>query len=620
MLSLLSHRLHPTPLAITLPVASLNPSDYTRAEPGIAGLIDLVKWEFWKQEPDGSSSRHALPTDIDGDAVTGILPADHLLATHLIPARTAIIESLAMYSDELMEKLLEMPSTPSAYAAIPGSMIMPHLREATLRAKVLPVLCGSAINHVGTEILMDYAGELLASPLDVVHEKQMSKPPVRLLAWKVAWDKKKGWMTFVRVYSGTLTRQSVLLNSTRNTKERVSKLLLLYASDVQEVDELPFGSVGVILGLKHTRTGDTLVSTNAPASVSNDVATITPPSAVMSASVVPQSHADLAPVEEALHALSRTDPSVRVETQEGQLLVHGLGALHLEIVEGRLKDEWGVRFEFGKRQVSYRESVSPIQPGADVDDTWSAMVSGQSVSARVSLSLRPLEDEEIADPAWEGNIVLDPDNKPLPAADGSQSSQEPLSHIARGVASALSASPHTSLPLSRLHIAVSSFQCPTDAPPSILAGASTVILRNRLKARPPGPLMEPFIRLRISVGDDAIGKVVKDLTEHGGEVLDLASANASADGDDVQAYSQDGLYIPPAWLSPSTADTSGGGANASLHRRTIHALAPLSQMLDYSTRLRALSGGHGQFEMANAGFRIVGEGRRLEILRAIGRA
>ncbi|EEB87548.1 hypothetical protein MPER_15064, partial [Moniliophthora perniciosa FA553] len=183
--------------------------------------------------------------------------------------------------------------------------------------------------------------------------------PLRLLAWKVGWDKKKGWMTFVRVYSGTLKRQSTLLNVSRGQKEKVSKLLLLYASEVQEVDELPFGSVGVILGLKYTRTGDTLVAPGTPASSRSTMTDIVPPPAVISASVVPNSHADHLPVQEALESLSRTDPSVRVDTQEGQLLVHGLGALHLEIVEGRLRDEFAARFEFGKRRVNYRESLSP---------------------------------------------------------------------------------------------------------------------------------------------------------------------------------------------------------------------------------------------------------------------
>ncbi|KAI0068795.1 P-loop containing nucleoside triphosphate hydrolase protein [Artomyces pyxidatus] len=620
VLSTLSHRIHPRPTVLTLPVASFTADDYSRAESGIQGIVDLVKWELWKWSSDGVSSRHPLPTDVQVLQESELFPPSHPLLAHLPVARAELVENLSMTSEELMEYVLDLPSTPSAYLAVPAPVLLPHLRAATLRSDILPVLCGSALEHIGTEILMDYAGELLANPLDVPHDDQSSKSPIRLLAWKVAWDKKKGWMTFVRVYSGTVTRQSVLLNSTRNTKERVSKLILLYASEAEEVEELPFGSVGVILGLKHTRTGDTLTSTKGTIETSS-LAKIIPPPAVMSASVIPQSHADLEPVEQALMALTRTDPSVRVETQEGQLLVHGLGALHLEIVEGRLRDEWNVNFEFGKRRVSFRESLGPLTSGSPPQDTWTATVGGKSVTTAVTFTLRPLEDDEAGDPLWDGNVVVWSDGRALPSPDTLQDTHNPITHVARGIASTLSNSPHTALPLSRLHIAVSSFTCPPDVPASVLAGASAVILRNNLRARAMGPLMEPFVQLRISVGEEVLGKVVKDVTEHGGEVLDLAGSNVSIDGEAALAYSDDGVYIPPKWLSPSTMSwAKSADTHALRQRRSVTAVAPLSRMLDYSTRLRALSGGHGQFEMTGAGFRLVNQARQQEILREIGRA
>ncbi|KAI0320664.1 translation elongation factor 2 [Amylostereum chailletii] len=618
MLSLLSHRIHPKPMALTLPIASFNPEDYVRAEPGIEGIVDLVKWEVWRWTPEGSQARHALPTNIADLDALGILPSNHPIVPHLLSARTTLLENLAMFSDDLMEHLLDLPSTPSANLSIPSSMILQHIRAATLRTEILPVFCGSAIQHIGTEIVLDYAGELLASPLDVPHEKQLNTSPTRVLAWKVAWDNKKGWMTFVRVYSGTLTRQSVLQNFTRNVKERVSKLVLLYASEAEEVEELPFGSVGVILGLKHTRTGDTLLATKGKFNNVPSLVNITPPPAVMSASVIPQSHADLEPVQEALNALARTDPSVRVETQEGQLLVHGLGALHLEIVEGRLRDEWKARFEFGRRHVSYREGLGHLESKQATSDSWTATVGGGSVTASITFSVTPLEGHEARDALWEGNIVVGPEGRPLPSPDGIHDSQDPIGHIARGIANTLSNSPNTSLPMYGLRVEVTSFSLPQDAPPSMLSGASAVILRNLLKSKGTGPLMEPFIHLHISVAEEAVGKVVKDLNEHGGEVLDLTGSSGLAEGDEGP-YPEDGIYIPPQWLSPS-AMSSASGSSGFKQGRLIQAMAPLSRMLDYSTRLRALSGGHGQFEMASAGFRTVGETRRMEILREIGRA
>jgi elongation factor G len=416
----------------------------------------------------------------------------------------------------------------------------------------------------------------------------------------------------------------MIINTTRNQREKISKLLLLYASEAEEVNELPFGSVGVILGLKHTRTGDTLASpfgTSFPSS-NSPLRNIVPPPAVVSASIIPRSHSDLAPVEEALQSLVRTDPSVRVETQDGQLLVHGLGALHLEIVEGRLRDEWDARFEFGRRRVSYREGLCPGSLEVTAD-TWQTEVAGKSVTVMIALSIRPIVEGENGDPTWNGNIVVDQDDKALVFPELQSDQPSMLGYIARGLASTLSSSPHTSLALSRIHIRVDSFQYPEGVPPSVLTGAAAIILRSRIRNAGMGPVMEPYVRVKISVNEDSVGKVIKDLTEHGGEVLDLGSGSTvGGDGvEDYGGYPEGGVYIPPDWLSPSSASLYGmkSAASSPQLKRSIHAVAPLSKMLDYSNRLRAFSAGHGLFEMTNAGFREVAEGRKLEILREIGR-
>ncbi|KAG0709740.1 P-loop containing nucleoside triphosphate hydrolase protein [Suillus ampliporus] len=597
LVSLLTHRLHPNPMALALPVASFRVEDYMRAEPGIQGLVDLVKWEIWKWTEDGDSAIQPLPRTVEGLETSGILPANHPIIPHLVAARTGLLENLSMYSDELMEHLLALPPGPSSYLDVETSAIMPHLRKATLSNEILPILCGSAMKSIGTELVMNYVGELLASPMDVRLNTESADGPLRLLAWKVSWDKRKGWMTFVRVYSGTLRRQSSVFNVTSGQKEKISKVLLLYAAEAQEVDSLPYGSVGVILGLKFTRTGDTLVDARRSSNTSQtSLRGVVPPPAVMSASVIPNSHSDLDPVQEALYALSRTDPSVRVDMQEGQLLVHGLGALHLEIVEGRLRDEWDVNFELGSRRVSYRESLGPG--------------SSSNVTIKILMTVEPLSDDEQGDPVWDGNLVLGPSGKPLLSPDAFRDQLDPMANIARGLSSSLSNSLHTSLPLSHIKIHVTEYNLPRDIPTSILAGARM------------GLVLEPFIKLKISVNEDTMGKVVKDLTENGGEVLDLASDTSAIDGDEVVAYSTDGVYIPPEELSPSSAasTTSKFSSDAPRLKRTIHAVAPLSRMLDYSTRLRALSGGHGLYDMLNAGFRPVSDARKLEILREMGRA
>src|SRR3984957_19725916 len=209
LLSLLSHHLHPKPMALAIPIASFDPQDYNRAEPGICGLIDLVKWELWKWDAHGECMRFPLPNTVEDVVKIAALPASHPLLSHLIPARTALLDNIAMFSQELMETLLSLPPGPSSYLGVDSSAIMPHLRAACLRNEILPVLGGSATKHIGTELLLDYVGELLASPLDIKHDQQIKNPPVQLLAWKVGWDKRRGGMTFVRIYSGDCLTSSV---------------------------------------------------------------------------------------------------------------------------------------------------------------------------------------------------------------------------------------------------------------------------------------------------------------------------------------------------------------------------------------------------------------------------
>lgn len=400
------------------------------------------------------------------------------------------------------------------------------------------------------------------------------------------------------------------MNATQHQKEKISKLQLLYAAETEEVDILPFGSVGAVLGLKYTRTGDTLVSVAGGANASS-LRDIIPPPAMMSVSVIPRSHADLEPVEGALAALARTDPSVRVETHEGQLLVHGLGALHLEIVESRLREEWKVDFEFGRRRVSFRECLGSGDISI-VSDKWSTELAGHAVQVQVALAVRSLEENEEGDPLWDGNVVLTADGKRVPPGELHVDQNDRLAQVARGLSSTLSSSPNTTLALSRLQIQVKDMQIPKEAHPSVLAGASAAVLRNIVRAAGTGDLMEPYIRLKISVDEGLVGRIVEDLGEHSGEVLDLDAAEEEPELD-----INEGAYIPPQWLSPSTGKAA---KNASTRmKRTILAIAPLSQMLDYSTRLRALSGGHGLFHMANNGFRRVSSQRVVEIFKEMGR-
>jgi elongation factor G len=409
------------------------------------------------------------------------------------------------------------------------------------------------------------------------------------------------------------------MNTTRDQKERASRLLLMYASRTEEVDELPFGSVGVIQGFKYTRTGDTLVLAQHNGPPEPSLREITLPPAVMSASVVPLSHSDLEPVQTALQSLARTDPSVRIDTQEGQILVHGLGALHLEIVEGRLRDEFGARFEFGQRRVSYREGLGFGESTCNPDsDRWFTEVMGRPVYVVINFSLRSLRENEMGDPAWDGNVVVDKGDIPI-RPDVSTVERKPEQYLARGIATALSSSPHTSLAMSHVHVQVNRFTYPFGVDPSIAASAAAVLLRNRIREVGMGAVMEPYIRIKVTLNEDSLGAVIRDLTENGGEVSELgAGSSIGIDVDDeLGPYTQDGVYMPPDAFSTSSKSYATRSASPRL-KRTVYAIAPLNRMLDYSSRLRALSGGHGLFEMSSAGFRVVAEPRKREILKEIG--
>ncbi len=219
--SILAHRLHPRPVMMCLPISSFDSSRYTSGEPGISGIVDLIKWEMWKWETSPSTSNpkpscHPLPRRADA-MEESILSGRHPLLTELIVAREAIIDSLCVQSPDLLNRFLSLDS-PHPYLALPDDEVLKAVRKLTQTRQILPVLCGAALKHVGTNLLLDYVGELLASPLDTIpleaggaltgagsaqrRVTSLAEAELQALAWKVTWDNQRGWMTFVRIYSG----------------------------------------------------------------------------------------------------------------------------------------------------------------------------------------------------------------------------------------------------------------------------------------------------------------------------------------------------------------------------------------------------------------------------------
>lgn len=481
---------------------------------------------------------------------------------------------------------------------------------------------------------------------------------------------------------GTLSRSSTLLNTTTHTKERLSKLLLPYADQLIETDEIGAGQIAVLLGLRDTRTGDTLVDSRASSSKvapwaghAKDLRLrrVDVPPPVFSMSVEALSKSDEPSVKDALDMLVRTDPSLRLDDGSssstdgsgglgaagtGQTVLSGMGELHLEIAKDRLTGEFGAKANLGGVRVSYRETVVGEEEGAEAETVMSEMLDremmGKPLKAGLELRLRRLSAEEDGpgDETLGGNLIaieldeeLERGGNEKSASAVAKRSDEVLDGAAirqairAGLVAALSRGPLTSNPLSGLHITVSQVQTFGQdlTPAKALSFAASSALRKAVKERG-AKMMEPVMKLRVTCQEAHLGKVVGDLTSEQHATVEqvdhegLAEQGAEgAGGGDTTANRLQGVYLPPpptnATLESSSSSSPSSDASGSFelspsdarHRTTIHALAPLARLVSYSSRLRALTAGSGTFTMQLAGFQTVGNDREREILTSLGR-
>ncbi|EPQ28774.1 uncharacterized protein PFL1_03577 [Pseudozyma flocculosa PF-1] len=478
--SILASGLHAQPIVLQLP---LPPANANGDEAGIGGVLDLLSMQ--KLTFSGKAGEIVTRTAF----VKGQKESEAALWDEAVKARHALVETLASHDDELLEELFSQPSSSNEepHASISEQSIKAAIRRQTLRGSVLPVLCGSAAKNIGVQPLLDAVAEFLPSPNDkpaVVGTvaaqqgrsrhgkgaanagaaKAAAQPdgqaadastktdevtiPIddkrtTLLAFKVVHDKRRGPTTFVRVYSGTLQRSTSLFNTTTQSRERLSRLLLPFADQYIETNTLRAGQIGVLLGLKDTRTGDTLVDSKAAADAGHghgggrhgDASTATDvkslrlkrvhvPPPVFSMSIEPRSKSDEPAVLEALAMLVRTDPSLRLDdsassgtsagaaaasagTGTGQTVLSGMGELHLEIAKDRLENEFNVRASMGGVRVSFRETLadSVDERGLTIEDVLDREMGGKKVKVGCRLHVRALRDDEEGDPALGGNRI-----------------------------------------------------------------------------------------------------------------------------------------------------------------------------------------------------------------------
>lgn len=527
-------------------------------EDGFRGVVDLLenKAYVWLDKSKGESFE------------TTEVPSD--MKDEVDKYRIQIIERIVEFDDALMEKYLngDEVTVPELKAA---------LRKGTLALKVTPVLCGAAFKNKGVQPLLDAVLDYLPSPLDVPptvgkHPDREDKDvvckvdwdaPVAALAFKIAADPFAGSLTYIRVYSGTVKVGDQLYNPRTQKKERIQKLVKLHANSREEVPHLRAGDIGAVVGLKFTGTGDTLCETAHPVVLE----TITSPEPVIAVAVEAKSSADQDKMMAGLDKLVKEDPSARLRSdpETGQMLLSGMGELHLEILVDRLLREHKIQANVGKPQVSYRETITAA---AEAEHVYERELGGDLHFAKVVLKIEPVPQGEGIQ--FQSRVTV-----------GREFPPELLRSVEAGFREAAEVGPLASYPMLGIRGTFMRFERrPEGATEIAFKAASSLAFRDAVK-RASVDLLEPIMKLEITCPDDFVGNVVGDLNARRGKIQSM--------------------NVKP-----------GGG-------QIISAEAPLATLFGYATDIRSLSQGRAAFSMEFLEYAPVATKVKNEILQRLGR-
>ncbi|KAI9876207.1 MAG: Ribosome-releasing factor 2, mitochondrial [Pleopsidium flavum] len=654
------------------------------------GDVVALKALRWTTGGDGKNVKV-----FDLNALESIEPK---LAQELRKARAALVELLSEYDEELVEKFLEHGEN---HVAIPPTAITESLRRCLLRntGKIIPVFAGASFRNIGVQPILDAIIDLLPDPTEaldaevsigsakgglnrliegklIVEGTDQSKAGalrahtqavdlVRnlracALAFKVVNDPRRGVLVYVRVYSGTIHRNVSLFNTNLHISERAPRLLKMYASDAVEVQSISAGQIGVIVGLRHARTGDTLVSyagTNPKAGPpapldSLQLRPIDIPPPVFFASMEPHSLSEEKHLGEVLAILLREDPSLQVsiDPDSGQTLLSGMGELHLEIARDRLVEDFKAKASMGKIEVGYREYIRTSSPPEMVMfDRETAGKKGKAgctasvVPLSTSADITSLSSSTLQEDAYstlrDGNLITISITSPDSADTPCDVSTRPLpSHLSlstihtsltNGALAALARGPQHSFPLHSTHVKLTFDPAThvfgaetTSAAMSSAARLATQAALKSAAAQGGTALMEPVMNVIISVDEASLGAVVHDISaSRGGHIISLNDSGTSSmvanNATEAEASVIDvrRIYAPPdPFASPSVA-----GAEDQLdhnnRQRTITARVPLKEMVGYLKHLRSLTGGRGTFVMSVDRFERMGAQREKVVLQ-----
>ena len=516
-------RLGAKPVAIQLPIG---------AENNFKGCIDLVTMKaiVWNDESLGAKFDHVE------------IPAE--LADQAKEYREKLVEAAVELDDDAMSAYLEGTEPDEA-------TLKRLIRKAVLSGAFYPVLCGSAFKNKGVQPLLDAVVDYLPSPLDVpaikgtddkgneVVRKADDKEPLSLLAFKIMDDPFVGTITFCRIYSGILTSGTGVVNSTREKKERIGRMLLMHANNREDIKEAYAGDIVALAGLKEARTGDTLCDPNNQVILEK----MEFPEPVIEIAIEPKSKDDQEKLGIALAKLAAEDPSFRVSTdhESGQTILKGMGELHLDIKVDILKRTYKVDANIGAPQVAFRERIT--KP-ANVDYTHKKQTGGTGQFAAVSLVVEP--NEPGGGYVFESKIV------------GGAVPKEYIPGVEKGIESVLGAGVVAGFPVVDVKVALVDGKY-HDVDSSALAFeiASRAAFREALQ-KGKSVLLEPIMKVEVVTPEDYTGSVIGDLNSRRGQIQ----------GQDMR-----------------------GNANV------INAMVPLMNMFGYVNNLRSMSQGRATFTM-----------------------
>ena len=500
------------------------------AESEFHGVIDLVTMKAY--EYDGKQDEEAKEIEIPAD-LRDIAEEKH----------NDLIEAVAEYDDELMNTYLDG-------GEVTVDMIKRAIRRGTLDVKFFPVMCGTALGNMGIKLLLDAVIDYLPSPTDIASiegtdldgnptvRHPSDSEPFSALAFKVMTDPFVGRLTFFRVYSGHLSSGSYVLNSTKDVKERVGRLLLMHANNRTEISDVYTGDIAAIVGLKNTTTGDTLCDEKKPVILES----MEFPEPVIEVAVEPKTKADQEKMGIALQKLAEEDPTFRVHTDQetGQTVIAGMGELHLDVLVTRMKDEFQVEANIGKPQVAYRET---LRQAADCEGKYIKQSGGRGQYGHVWVKFEPNPDKgyEFVD-AIVGGVVP---REYIPVVD-------------KGLQEALQTGVLAGYPMIDVKATLfdGSYHDVDSNEMAFKIAASFALKEAKNKCKP--VLLEPIMKVEVTTPDEYFGNVMGDLTSRRGR--------------------------------PLGQESQGNAVR-------LDAMVPLSEMFGYATSLRSNTQGRGNFVM-----------------------